>query len=104
MYRMHWLGEAIVRVLGRPCHIHEVNTPEIREVARDEGLREMKQIDEVADAQLARSKQVQDPQPRRVGESAEERLKIGDNWGGDSWSHDGLSLTREDACNLCTHI
>jgi hypothetical protein len=101
---MRWPGEAIVRVLGRPCHLHEPNTSEIREVARDEGLREMKQIDEVADAQLARSKQVQDPQPRRVGESAEERLKVGDNWGGGSWSHDGLSLMREDAYNLYMHI
>ena len=104
MYRVHRLGEAIVRVLGRPRDLHELGTPEIREVARDEWLREIKQLDEIADAQLARGEQVQDPQPRGVGKSAEECLKVGDNWGGDGWSHDGLSLMREDACNLCTHI
>ena len=104
MYRVHGLREPIVRVLGRPCDLHELGTPEVCEVARDEWLGEIEQFHEVAHTQLARSKQVQDAQSRRVGESAEERLEVGNDWGGDGGCHVGLSLMREDACNLCTHI
>ena len=55
---------------------------EITEVARHFRLRQLEEINEIANAELAGDQQVENPNPCRIGEPAEEEIKICDRIGG----------------------
>lgn len=104
MHRMRRLREAIVCVLRFPRDFDEAGAPEVGEMARHERLGQLEDVDQVAHAELAGGEQVQDPQPGRVGESAEERFEIGDDRGGERWGqYDLLSGDAGDS-NMPNHI
>ena len=83
MHRMRRFGEAIVCVLRLARDVDEAGAPEVGEMARHERLGQLEDVDQVAHTELAGGEQVQNPQPGRVGEPAEERFEIGDDGRGE---------------------
>jgi len=55
------------------AHGHEADVPEVPEVTRCGRLRHAQDPDEIADARLPKAEDVQDPEPRRIGECLEQR-------------------------------
>ena len=54
---------------------HQPVPPQVSQMPRDRGLRQLERFVQMADANLARSEQVQEPQPHRVGERFEKRYR-----------------------------
>jgi len=53
---------------------HETGAAKVREMTRGFGLRNIQHRHQIADTEFAIAKQVQDAQPRAVGESAEHQV------------------------------
>ena len=66
----------VVRVLGLARDFDEASAAQVGEVSRHERLWEVKQLDEIAHAQLAGSEQIQHSETGRVGESAEQSVQV----------------------------
>jgi hypothetical protein len=80
------LCQAVVGELPIAGDLYQACPMEVAEVARDGRLRKRKELDKVADAQLAGDEHIQDPNPSRVGEAAEEEIEICDRISG-LWRH-----------------
>ena len=89
---MRWLREPVVSVLGFARYLDEPSATQVREVAGDQRLREIEQLDEVAHAELARREQIEDSQPGVISEPAEQRFEIGDDGCGERRGHDDSGL------------
>ena len=57
--------------------VHEPGGAQVREMPRRLRLRDAERVVQIAHADLARQQQVEDAQPRRVGERLEETLQLG---------------------------
>jgi hypothetical protein len=57
--------------------LNQPRPPQIRQVPRSGRLRHVEDADDIAYAQLAREEQIQYPQPRPIGERAENAVDIG---------------------------
>jgi hypothetical protein len=80
------LCQAVVGELPIAGDLNEAGTMEVAEVARDGRLGKRKELDKVADTQLAGNEQIQDPNPSRVREAAEKEIEIRDRIGS-LWRH-----------------
>lgn len=76
MNRVAGLGQPVVRELPLTGDLDEFCHSEHGEVARDGGLREVENFDDIADAQLTGGEQTQDAEPGRVGERLEEGVNV----------------------------
>lgn len=66
------LGQAVVVPGALLPGLHQTRPLQVGQVPRDRRLRQLQDLEEVADAQIAVPQQVHNPQPRRVGEGFEE--------------------------------
>ena len=90
MYGVLWFGEAVVCVLGIARDLDEAAAPQVGEMPRHERLRQVEQLDEITHAQLPGGEEIQNPQPCRISEPAEQRFEVGDGGSGNSRSHGRL--------------
>src|SRR5688500_7363708 len=74
--RLGRLSDAVVHPLAVAPRRDDARAAQVREVARNLRLALAEHLDEEADADLARRQQVQEPQPRAVGQSPEEQLHL----------------------------
>jgi len=63
--------ERVVRPKATLPGLDQHGAAEVRKVTRDRRLRHVEDLDQIADAQLAIAEQMQDAQPRPIGERRE---------------------------------
>lgn len=85
------LGEPVVGELPLARGLHHPGPAEIRQMPRDRRLRQGKDLDDVAHAQLAGGEDAQDADACRIGEALEEHVQIG-NDGSDGGHGQGPSM------------
>jgi hypothetical protein len=69
--------ESIVHPFAFTSRHSDAGAPEIGKMARDLRLTDAQDLDEIADANLAVGDQIQQAQPRRVGQRAEQQVEGG---------------------------
>ena len=77
MNRVYWVGEAIARDIPFARRLDEPRSPQVREMPRDRWLREVEQVDDIADAELASGEDIQNAKAHRVGKPPKERVEVG---------------------------
>jgi len=75
------VGEAVVREFPFSRDLNEAGSMQVTEVPRDGGLRKPQELDQVTNTELASDEEVEDPNPGRVGEAAEQKIEICDRIG-----------------------
>ena len=77
MNRVYRLREAIARDIPLARRLDEPRSPEIREMPRDRRLRDVEQVDDIADAELASGEDIENAKAHRVGKPPKERVEVG---------------------------
>lgn len=67
-------SQSVVHEAAQTSRLNQPACPQDCKVSRDGRLGELQQLDQVADAQLARSEQVYDPDPAPVAQRAKKRI------------------------------
>lgn len=88
VHGMRGRGEPVMRELPFTLRLDEPHAAQVREMTGNCGLGELEDLDDVADAQLARREHAQNANTSRVGKSLEHRVEISDGLGWKSRSHD----------------
>ena len=91
MHGVLGLGEAVVRELPLARRLNEPHSAQVRQVARDRGLGQPEDVDDVADAELPSGEHAQDADASRVGKALEDRVEISNGRCGERGCHGGLS-------------
>ena len=78
VHGMRGSSQPVVRELPLPLRLDKPHAPQVREVTRDRRLREMKDLHDVAHAEFTHSQHAENTDARRVGESLEHGIEIGD--------------------------
>ena len=87
MYRVLGFHQPVVRVFRLARDVDQTGATQVRQVARHERLRQVEELDEVAYTQLAGRQKIENAEPRGIGESAEQRFKVGNVGRCYCWRH-----------------
>lgn len=79
MYCVFGRGKTIVRELQVAFDFDETHSAQIGEMAGHSRLWKLENLHDIADTELARSKEAQDSDPRRIGKAFEHPIEVMDS-------------------------